>query len=352
VQLRHLTYERVTGAALRGASGRVPGSVDFGRHVWPLLQRDVVEHYYRTLAGVSPELFPSGSDRFVEELAQILDQPADIGDEVWTVRVQDLLRQAAPEADWFDIAALARPFRSVGHTSAEGHAAAVLEWLERDATQAQRGEDCPERQAIGALHAGRLLTKRLVAEGYIDETSVALQVRGRFEPLVEGLASGAPVQRTEELAALVRAGVVRVLGPEPAFTFDDTAGRFVASSPWVQGVEETGRWMVEAMMPANRVAVTASPLLRDLLTSGLGRPHPRTTTDGEIVPGSGFDVVGADHRLVGADGRPTEGVHVLGLQLSSVQWGTAIAAEAGGGPEDGGRTLADADAVAAVLLGT
>jgi hypothetical protein len=120
----------------------------------------------------------------------------------------------------------------------------------------------------------------------------------------------------------------------------------------VQGVEETGRWMVEAMMPANRVAVTASPLLRDLLTSGLGRPHPRTTTDGEIVPGSGFDVVGADHRLVGADGRPTEGVHVLGLQLSSVQWGTAIAAEAGGGPEDGGRTLADADAVAAVLLGT
>jgi hypothetical protein len=351
VRLRHLTYERVTGAAQRGASGRVPGSVDFERHVWPLLQRDVVEHYYRTLAAVSPELFASGGDRFVDELAQLLDEPVDIGDEVWTVRVKDLLRQGAPEAGWFDIAALAHPFRSVGHTSAEGHAAAVLEWLERDAAQAQLGEDCPERQAIGALHAGRLLTKRLVAEGYIDETSVALQVRGRFEPLVEGLASGAPVQRTEELAALVRAGLVRVLGPEPTYTFDDAAGRFVASSPWVQGVEENGRWMVEAMMPANRVAVTASPLLRDVIGSGLGRPHPRVSTDGEILPGSGFDVVGPEHRLVGADGTPADGVHVLGLQLSSVQWGTAIAAEAGGGPDDGGRTLADADAVAAAVLG-
>lgn len=350
VHLRHLSYERVTGAARKGASGRIPGSVDFERHVWPLLQRDVVEHYYRTLAATSPELFPSGADRFLDELAQLLEEPADIGDEVWSVRVKDLLRQAAPEAGWFDIADLARPFRHVGHTSEEGHAAAVLDWLERDAAQAQLGEDCPERQAIGALHAGRLLTKRLVAEGYIDETSVALQVRGRFEPLVEGLASGAPVQRTEELAALVRAGVVRVLGPEPTYTFDDAAGRFVGSSPWVQGVEETGRWMVEAMMPANRVAVTASPLLRDVLASGLGRPHPRTTTDGEIVPGSGFDVAGEDHRLVGSDGVACDGVHVLGLQLSSVQWGTAIAAEAGGGPDDGGRTLADADAVAAALL--
>jgi hypothetical protein len=351
VHLRHLTYDRVVGAARKGATGRTPGSVDFERHVWPLLQRDVVEHYYRTLASTSPELFASGPDRFLSELAEVLDHPADIGDEVWTVKVQDLLRQAAPEAGWFDVADLARPFHSVGHTSEAGHAAAVLEWLEKDAAQAHLGEDCPDRQAVGALHAGRLLTKRLVAEGFIDETSVALQVRGRFEPIVEGLASGAPVQRTEELAALVRAGLVRILGPEPTYTFDDEAGRFVASSPWVQGVQETARWMVEAMMPANRVAVTASPLLRDLQASGLGRPHPRTTTDGEIVPGSGFDVVGPDHRLVGADGVASDGIHVLGLQLSSVQWGTAIAAEAGGGPDDGGRTLADADAVALAVLG-
>lgn len=351
VHLRHLTYERVTGTALAGATGRVPGSVDFGRHVWPLLQRDVVQHYYVTLAAVSPELFLTGPDRFLTALAQILEEPTDIGDEVWTVKVHDLLREAAPEAADFDIRTLARPFERVGHTSAEGHAAAVLEWLERDAAQAALGEDCPERQAIGALHAGRLLTKRLIAEGFIDETSVALQVRGTFEPLVEGLASGAPMQRTEEMAALVRAGVVRVLGPEPTYTFDDAARHFVASSPWVQGVQETAGWMVEAMMPANRVSVTASPLLRDVLASGMGRPHPRVSTDGEILPGSGFDVSGPAHRLVGADGAVQDHVYVLGLQLSSVQWGTAIAAEAGAGPDDGGRTLADADAVAAAVLG-
>ena len=41
---------------------------------------------------------------------------------------------------------------------------------------------------------------------------------------------------------------------------------------------------------------------------------------------------------------------MLGLQLSSVQWGTAIAAESGGAVEDTARTLADADAAASRIL--
>lgn len=351
VRLRHLTYERIVAVARTGAPGRTPGTVDFERHVWPLLQRDVVEHYYRTLADQAPEFFAAGSGGFLDDLTAILDAPAQVGDEVWTARAKDLLRLAAPEAEFFDIRALGTPFAGVAHTSAEGHQAAVLEWLEDDAAGAARGEASPEHVAIGALHAGRLLVKRFVAEGLIDESAVASQVRGWFEPLVEGLASGPPLQRTEQLAALLRAGLVRVLGPDPTYTFDDETGEFLARSPWVEAEPERARWMVEAMMPANRVAVTASPLLRSVLQSGLGRPHPRLNADGEPVPGSGLDVLGPDHRLVGADGAVAAGVHVIGLQLSSVQWGTAIAAEAGGTPEGGARTLADADAVAARVLG-
>lgn len=350
VHLRHLTHERIAAAARNGAPGRLPGTVDFERHVWPLLHRDVVEHYYRTLADQSPELFAAGSGGFLDDLAAVLDAPAEIGDEVWTARAEDLLRQAAPEADFFDIRRLAFPFSGVAHTSTEGHTAAVSEWLEQDAAGAALGEASPEHVAIGALHAGRLLVKRFVAEGLIDEPAVATQVRGWFEPMVEGLASGPPRLRTEQLAALVRAGVVRILGPEPTYTFDADSGLFRAASAWVETEPETARWMVEAMMPANRVAITASPLLRGVLAAGLGRPHPRVNSDGEPVPGSGLDVTGPDHRLVGEGRRVAEHVHVLGLQLSSVQWGTAIAAEAGAGPQDGGRTLADADAVAATVL--
>jgi hypothetical protein len=50
----------------------------------------------------------------------------------------------------------------------------------------------------------------------------------------------------------------------------------------------------------------------------------------------------------------TGGMYVLGLQLSSNQWGTAIAAEAAhpGYPSyrSGQRTLRDADEIAAAIL--
>ena len=41
---------------------------------------------------------------------------------------------------------------------------------------------------------------------------------------------------------------------------------------------------------------------------------------------------------------------MLGLQLTSVQWGTAIAAEADAPAELGARTLADADRAAQQIL--
>lgn len=350
VRLRHLSYERIITAARDGVPGRLPGTVDFDRHVWPLLHRDVTEHYYRTLADASPEAFPGGAQPFLENLAHVLEAPADIADEVWTVRVRDLLQEVAPGVEWFDIRALAQPWAEIGHTTQEGFAAASLEALEHDAAGAALGEADPEHQAIGALHAGRLIVKRLVAEGVLDEQSVAEQVRGWFEPLVEGLASGPPLLRIEQLAALVRAGVVRILGADPVYTFDEERGVFTASSPWVDTPEVTATWMVEAMMPPNRVSRTDSPLLRGLLQTGLARPRMRRTPDGEEVFGSGLDVTGADHHVRGRDGAEHLGFHVLGLQLSSVQWGTAIAAEAGAGAEMGGRTLADAEAVARSIV--
>ncbi|MGP9503177.1 hypothetical protein ACT3TS_13310 [Specibacter sp. AOP5-B1-6] len=49
-------------------------------------------------------------------------------------------------------------------------------------------------------------------------------------------------------------------------------------------------------------------------------------------------------------GVPVAGLYVLGLQLSSVQWGTAIASEASAKYRSGYRTVRDADAIAAYIL--
>jgi hypothetical protein len=112
--------------------------------------------------------------------------------------------------------------------------------------------------------------------------------------------------------------------------------------------------MIEALAPANRVAVNASPLLEQLLAEGLVRPRLLMSVEGTPVQTSGLDVVPHPYRPVAENGSVAQGLYVLGLQLSAAQWGTAIAAEArpASGPvyRSGQRTLRDADEIARDIL--
>lgn len=203
--------------------------------------------------------------------------------------------------------------------------------------------------AIGALNAGRAIVKSLVADRGITQGSWLGELRGWFEGFVEGLASGPPAVRVEQLVALVRAGVVHFAGPDPVFRIQH--GVFTASSPWVADAPWEARHLVEALAPANNVQISASPLLRKLLQDGLVRPRTMLASDGEPVVTSGLDVTAPPYRPLDGTGAPVEGLYVLGLQLSSVQWGTAIAAEASAKYRSGYRTVVDSDAIAADILG-
>jgi hypothetical protein len=156
--------------------------------------------------------------------------------------------------------------------------------------------------------------------------------------------------RIQQLAALVRAGLVRFVGPNPQFAVDPDDGVFRASSPWVDGSGFSANYLVEAMMPANKVSTSLSVLMRQLLEEGVVRPRLRMAEDGVPVVSAGLDVTQPPYRALSGTGEAQPGLYVCGLQLASVQWGTAIAAEAGASLDAGARTLRDTDAIAAALL--
>ncbi|WP_262107825.1 FAD/NAD(P)-binding domain-containing protein [Arthrobacter sp. Marseille-P9274] len=335
-------------ARLFAETGVQPG---FDHDLWPLLQRDVLWAYYSTLVRVEPQAVSVPARDFLDGLQELFARKSTPGSRVLLNAVHAYLAERILPERLLDVEALAKPFAGRKFASAEEYQAAMLGYLEADAAGSARGEDDPLKMAIGALNAGRSLLKEIVADGGLTEESWLAELRGWFEPLVEGLASGPPAQRIEQLAALARAGLVDFVGPDPHFEVEPETGRFRATSPWVDGASYSGAYLVEAMMPANRVAHNVSPLLRHLLEDGLARTKLMLGPDRLPVPTSGLDVTLPPYRAVGANGQPTRNLYVLGLQLSSAQWGTAIAAEAGAPPEQGSRTLKDADDIAGHILG-
>lgn len=340
VSLRFCTPDQVLSFR---TSGVQPG---FDHDLWPLLHRDVLWAYYTTLCRTGQDVFLAPVDSFLGQLdrALALDGPA------WESAAGDAVARAVPEESRLDVEALAHPFAGRRFADGEEFAAAVLGYLDADTAGSAKGEDDPLKMAIGAMNAGRSVIKQAVADGGISDSSWNAELRGWFEPLVEGLASGPPPLRIAQLAALVRAGVVRFVGPNPGFGFDPDEELFRATSPWVQGDSFTARYLVEAMMPANRVSTSLAPLMRNLLELGTVRPRTRMGEDGIPTTSAGLDVTAPPYRAVDRTGRVQDSLFVIGLQLASVQWGTAIAAEAGAPLEAGGRTLLDADAIARSIL--
>ena len=346
VTLRYLTeaaLERFRRAGIR------PG---FDHDLWPLLHRDTLWAYYSTLVRAQPAAVPDRA-AFLAALEEALHPHAHSAAN-WEDSVESVLAVHVGPRHRLDLPALAAPLAGRTFGSRTELDAAVVEYLLDDARRSALGEDDPVKMAIGALHHGRAVLKTAVADGGITDASWVAGLRGWFESFVEGLASGPPALRSEQLAALARAGVVSFVGPDPKFGVDRRTRLFTASSPWVDGPPAAARTMVEALAPGNRVSANDSPLLGQLLADGAVRPRLMMTAEGAPVQSTGLDVVPHPYRPVAANGAVTAGMYVLGLQLSSNQWGTAIAAEAARpgyqAYRSGQRTLRDADEIAAAIL--
>jgi hypothetical protein len=346
-----VTLRYLTDAALARleAAGLRPG---FDHDLWPLLHRDTLWAYYSTLVRTRPDAV-NEPEAFLALLQEAM-RPHAHSVSHWEAEADDLVaRHVAPDQR-LNLPGLAAPLAGRNFASQAEVDAAVVDYLLDDARRSALGEDDPVKMTIGALHHGRAVLKSVVADGGITDESWVAGLRGWFESFVEGLASGPPAIRAEQLAALARAGVVSFVGPDPKFSLDRAAGSFKAVSPWVNGGAIHARTMIEALAPANRVSVNVSPVLEQLLADGLARPRLMMTVEGAPVETSGLDVSPHPYRPVGANGSVSEGLYVLGLQLSAAQWGTAIAAEARPqeGPvyRSGQRTLRDADEIARHIL--
>jgi hypothetical protein len=346
VALRYCTEGAVGRFA---AAGITPG---FDHDLWPLLQRDAFWAYYSTLVRTSPDAVTE-PEEFLALLQEAM-RPHAHSVSHWEAEADVLIAKHVAPDHRLNLPGLAAPLAGRSFASRADVDSAVVEYLLDDARRSALGEDDPVKMAIGALHHGRAVLKTAVADGGITDESWVAGLRGWFESFVEGLASGPPAIRAEQLAALARAGVVSFVGPDPKFALDRNAGTFSAVSPWVRDRAVHARTLIEALAPANRVAVNVSPVLEQLLADGLVRPRLMMTVEGTPVEASGLDVSPHPYRPVGANGSVTEGLYVLGLQLSAAQWGTAIAAESRpqSGPvyRSGQRTLRDADEIARHIL--
>ncbi|MGW2643408.1 FAD/NAD(P)-binding protein [Streptomyces sp. NPDC001393] len=339
---RLLTPEFI--ADLRARSAARGDAVHLRRDLWPLISREVESVYYGTL------LTARGRDA---ERAAFTDAflalPLD-GDPAELLDAYGI--EAADRWDW---EALADPCG--GRTF--GDRAAFHDWLlghlAADVAAARAGNlSGPLKAALDILRDLRNEVRLAVDHSGLDGTSHRDDLDRWYTPLNAFLSIGPPVSRIEEMAALIEAGVLTVLGPRTRVRLEasgDGGGpsgagaAFVAESSAVPGPPVRAGALIEARLPEADLLRTADPLLRHLLDTEQATAHRVGSPAGDYTTG-GLAVTARPSRLVDARGRIHPRRYAYGIPTEAVHWATA----SGIRPGVDSVTLGDSDAIARAIL--
>ncbi|MFE7124371.1 FAD/NAD(P)-binding protein [Streptomyces sp. NPDC057617] len=328
---------------------------DFLDEIWPLVAKEVEAVYYATMLGESASESTSqstpepesasrsasagrghtrGRDDFLD---RFLAAPHGSPQESAVLDAAGI----APDARWsWD--RISRPYRGESFRDPADHRAWLLAHLRRDAAEAALGNVAgPVKAALDVLRDVRNEVRQIVDHAGLSGSSRRDHLDRWYTPLNAFLSIGPPRRRIEEMAALIEAGVLDVIGPRTAVRAVD--GAFVAESPDVPGSAVRATTLIEARLPEPDLRRSCDPLLSRLLKTGQCRPH----RVGGYETG-GLDVTRRPYHLIGRQGEPHPRRFALGVPTEGVHWVTA----AGARPGVDSVMLADTDAVARAILRT
>jgi hypothetical protein len=230
-----------------------PGLLDFRADVWPLMAKEIGWGYYHELFTAHPDRVRLDWTDFAERYAAL--EPA-------AEELSSLVDKAVPDvADRLDLAELDRPLRGVRFAGRAALTEHVRRYVEADLARREDPRFSADLGAFRALLAvfGQLAV--LVAAEKLTPESQVDDVDGWWLGFFSLFASGPPGHRLRELLALLRADVVRLIGPDMWVRAE--RGRFVAGSPAVPGRTEATT-LIEARLPAPSVRRATDPLVRAL----------------------------------------------------------------------------------------
>lgn len=331
---RHIPFlldsERIVHWRTRAASG---GDVDFRRDIWPTVAAEVEIVYYCAL--LSTRGRNDAIPRFKDRYALTGSLPGH--------RREVLDEFGISQTDTWDWERIQHPAGSESFSDPTVFNEWVLSYLDDDVENARLGNvRGPVAAALDVLRDLRNEVRLVLDHSGISGLSYREHVVNWYTPMNAFLSIGPPSHKSAEMAALIRANVLTLVGPGTEVTIDPSTGNFLARSNRVGRSEVTTPILIDARQPEPDVRRTGDHLSRTLLARGDTRPYVVRDSADQHYETGGIEVTEDSHRLVRRDGTVHPRRYAFGVPTEYVRWVTA----AGPRPGVDSVTFSDADHIA------
>lgn len=158
-----------------------------------------------------------------------------------------------------------------------------------------------------------------------------------FTPLDAFLTIGPPLERSEELRALIEAGIFVLLPPK--MTIDTEDGHFVS---YYKEQKITGDYLIEARLPSNQLLHTTNPVLKSLRKQKLLTPFAYFD---DLQTGA-VTIERGTNRVIDEKGVVHKKLYCYGIPVEGEEWLTASVSR----PETNAWNLRQADQIVWFIL--
>jgi uncharacterized NAD(P)/FAD-binding protein YdhS len=215
----------------------------------------------------------------------------------------------------------------------------VLRSLEADIAEALSTRGSPVKAAYDTLRAMRDTMRFAIEFEGLDDESYKEFFSGmanRFKSLV----AGPPVRRSEELVALMEAGILRIpWGPSPEVEHTD-AGYLIRSTHLQQEVAIEVDHLVRGFLPEPTIRRSASPLIRHLSRQGRIKPVSYGCVESTSI------ALTEHSQPIGTDGSVQTGLWVFGALTEGTRYFTQYVPS----PKSRVRAFVDAEECAELIM--
>ncbi|QEM80235.1 FAD/NAD(P)-binding protein [Halomonas binhaiensis] len=300
----YITWEKIEALQKRG-------DIDFSTEVLPLLLVEINIVYFATAIriqkGAAAEL--QFKSRVVQQ--QLFSLPA-LADEATRFGVNELAA--------LDLNRLARPFQSQHFDSPADFAQALDRALLDDLHNAREGNiDNPLKAALDTIRDTRALIRSVVDFGRLRPRSHRVDFLQDYAPISFFLTSGPPLYRTEQIRALIAAGVLTLVGPETIYGTDIEQQKLTIESPRVKHSRQLLDVVIDARIPTPDLLRDPATLTRNLVRRGYWNNFVNQDADEAFVTG-GVSVTPGPYHPIDQHGCPLQDLYVLGLPSEHTRW--------------------------------
>ncbi|WP_181149707.1 FAD/NAD(P)-binding domain-containing protein [Arthrobacter sp. MYb227] len=299
--------------------------LDFRAHLWPLVAKDAAYSYYRELFTAHPHRVTLSWEEFEEGFARV----------DWYSRERsDLEILAIPEARYrLDFEALDHPFATTRFTDATHIHETIVQHIDSDLRLRDSGEHSETLGLFMGLLGSYMALGQVVKLDELTPTG-RVDLSGWWHGFFSYVDSGPPADRLHQLLALERVGLIRFLGPDVRFGFNEQSGKFAAVTAY-GGDPVSAHALVEARLPTPSLATTADPLLAALSRRGIISQESSDSTKIRVD---------ACHRIIDRAGKTRPWLFAVGAGVAG------FSAGAFSRPHSNAAPFRDSDALAREIL--